>query len=305
MDVPALANSLCAQAFARNVLGFIPDELQAQVLDCYADRVILNCTRQWGKSTVCAAKAVYLAYASPAPSSSWPAHLRARAREFVRKAALFLRKLGIKPRGDGDNDISLALPNGSRIVGIPGIEATVRGFSSVSLMLVDEASRVPDELYRALRPMLAVGGGSLWLLSTPYGKRGFFYNEWANGGNRLDPLPHPRHRMPPHCCKLPRTGTPGSRDLATSRRNICASSTPQTTRFSTKLRSAAAITDARAKIRPTSSPNVLSREFFMGVDLGQRRDRTAIVVIERAVAASNHRSPLTFAPDHRTTHRRT
>ena len=183
MDVPALANSLCAQAFARNVLGFIPDELQAQVLDCYADRVILNCTRQWGKSTVCAAKAVHLAYSEPGSLILVASPSARQSSEFVRKAALFLRKLGIKPRGDGDNDISLALPNGSRIVGIPGIEATVRGFSSVSLMLVDEASRVPDELYRALRPMLAVGGGSLWLLSTPYGKRGFFYNEWANGGN--------------------------------------------------------------------------------------------------------------------------
>jgi hypothetical protein len=35
-------------------------------------------------------------------------------------------------RGDGDNGISLLLPNGSRIVGLPGTEATVRGFSAVS-----------------------------------------------------------------------------------------------------------------------------------------------------------------------------
>ena len=238
MDVPALANSLCAQAFARNVLGFTPDELQAQVLDCYADRVILNCTRQWGKSTVCAAKAVHLAYCEPGSLILVASPSARQSSEFVRKAALFLRKLGIKPRGDGDNDISLALPNGSRIVGIPGIEATVRGFSSVSLMLVDEASRVPDELYRALRPMLAVGGGSLWLLSTPYGKRGFFYNEWANGGNTGPGSASP----PPIAHALLQASSnrnAGLWDLATSRRNICASSTPQTTRFSTKRRSAA------------------------------------------------------------------
>jgi len=30
-----------------------------------------------------------------------------------------------------------------RIVGLPGTEATVRGFSAVSLMLIDEAARVP------------------------------------------------------------------------------------------------------------------------------------------------------------------
>ena len=29
--------------------------------------------------------------------------------------------------------------------------------------------------------MLAVAGGDLWLLSTPNGKRGFFYENWVNG----------------------------------------------------------------------------------------------------------------------------
>jgi hypothetical protein len=40
---------------------------------------------------------------------------------------------------------------------------------------------VPDALYLAVRPMLAVSRGRLILLSTPYGKRGFFYEEWAEG----------------------------------------------------------------------------------------------------------------------------
>ena len=85
-------------------------------------------------------------------------------------------------RGDGDNEMSLALPNGSRIVGLPGNEATIRGFSAVRLLLVDEASRVEDEMYLAVRPMLAVSDGALWLMSTPFGKRGFFYETWAHGG---------------------------------------------------------------------------------------------------------------------------
>jgi hypothetical protein len=67
-------------------------------------------------------------------------------------------------------------------VGLPGTEATVRGFSAVSLLLVDEAARVSDELYLAIRPMLAVSEGTLWLMSTPFGKRGFFYEAWASGG---------------------------------------------------------------------------------------------------------------------------
>jgi hypothetical protein len=101
--------------------------------------------------------------------------------EWVRKAERFVRALGVKPRGDGANAQSILLPNDSRIVGLPGAEATVRGFSAVSLLLIDEAARVPDDLYRSLRPMLAVGQGELWLMSTPFGKRGFFYEEWRNG----------------------------------------------------------------------------------------------------------------------------
>ena len=32
------------------------------------------------------------------------------------------------------------------------------------------------------RPMLSTVDGDLWLLSTPHGKRGFFWEEWAEGG---------------------------------------------------------------------------------------------------------------------------
>jgi hypothetical protein len=46
---------------------------------------------------------------------------------------------------------------------------------------VDEAARVDDALYFAVRPMLAVSGGSLMMLSTPFGKRGVFHREWENG----------------------------------------------------------------------------------------------------------------------------
>ena len=40
--------------------------------------------------------------------------------EFVRKAGAFLRMLGMRVRGDGQNEISILLPNGSRTVGLPG-----------------------------------------------------------------------------------------------------------------------------------------------------------------------------------------
>ena len=107
-----------------------------------------------------------------------------------------MQRLGLKPRGDGDNEISLLFPNQSRIVGLPGTEATVRGFSSVTLLLVDEASRVSDDLYMAIRPMLAVSQGALWLMSTPCGKRGFFYETWAHGGPEWERIRVPASECP-------------------------------------------------------------------------------------------------------------
>ncbi len=75
----------------------------------------------------------------------------------------------------------MQLTNGSRIEALPGTEKTIRGFSGVDLLVLDEAARVDDELYFAVRPMLAISGGALMMLTTPHGKRGVFYEEWTGG----------------------------------------------------------------------------------------------------------------------------
>jgi hypothetical protein len=167
--------------FARHALGFIPDALQAAVLDSQSKRGILNCSRQWGKSTVLALKAVHRAYTVAGSLTLVASPSQRQSGEFIRKAADFLARLGIKRRGDGDNICSVLLPNRSRIVGVPGNDSTVRGFSAVSLLLIDEAARVEEATYKSLRPMLAVGNGDFWLMSTPWGKRGFFYDVWTVG----------------------------------------------------------------------------------------------------------------------------
>ena len=88
-----------------------------------------------------------------------------------------------QPKLIEDNKLSLTLRNKSRIVSLPGKEGTIRGFSGADLIIEDEAARVPDELYIAVRPMLAVSGGRIILMSTPFGKRGHFFREWTEGGD--------------------------------------------------------------------------------------------------------------------------
>ena len=181
---PAPKKDIGAVAFARDRLGFVPDAKQAEVLAWEGKRGILNCSRQWGKSTTAAAKAIHRAYTRPDSTVLVASPTERQSAEFLRKASQMMGRMGLAAKGDGANPLSLQFPNGSRIVGLPGTEATVRGFSAISLLLIDEASRVDDAMYRALRPMLAVGGGDLWLMSTPFGKQGFFYETWAHGGEQ-------------------------------------------------------------------------------------------------------------------------
>ena len=169
--------------FAAERLNLTPDPWQADILRRCKKRMILNCSRQAGKSTAAAIIALHRAlyYANSLVLLVSPS-LR-QSSELFRKVTDFLNLLPVKPKLIEENKLSLQFANGSRIVSLPGSEATVRGFSNVDLIIEDEASRVSDDLYRALRPMLAVSGGRLVLMSTPFGKRGHFFEEWTNGGD--------------------------------------------------------------------------------------------------------------------------
>ncbi|MBI4910104.1 MAG: hypothetical protein HY820_41185, partial [Acidobacteria bacterium] len=130
-------------------LQLSPDPIQSDLLTDPALRIIINCCRQWGKSTVTAVKAIHQALTNPNSLSLVLSPSARQSGEFLNKVRGFLPQLGIPIRGDGTNEISALFPNRSRIVGLPGKEDTIRGFSGVSLLIFDEAARVEDELYQA------------------------------------------------------------------------------------------------------------------------------------------------------------
>jgi len=148
------------------------------VLRTGSKRVLLNCSRQSGKSTTAAVKALHRTVFFPKSLVLLVSPSLRQSSELFRKVSEGLDRMGEKPPTDEDNKLSVAFQNGSRIVSLPGSEATIRGFSGPALIIEDEASRVPDALYHALRPMLGVGVGSLWCMSTPFGKRGHFFEAW-------------------------------------------------------------------------------------------------------------------------------
>lgn len=161
--------------------GLTPDPWQVRALRSTALRQIWNVTRQGGKSSVAAVLAVHTAVYEPgAPVLILSPSLRQSVETF-RKVTTTYAALGQPVAVDAESALRLELENGSRVIALPGKEATVRGISAVQLLIIDEAARVADELYHAVRPMLAVSGGRLLVMSTPFGKRGFFFREWTEG----------------------------------------------------------------------------------------------------------------------------
>ncbi|MBY0508668.1 MAG: terminase family protein [Rhodospirillaceae bacterium] len=161
--------------------GLEPDPWQEAILSGGSNRHLLLCSRQSGKSTTCAALAVHTAlYEAPALVLLVSPSLR-QSQELFRKTTDFHRNLNVTPGTEQESALRIEFANGSRIIALPGTEATVRGYSAPKLIIMDEASRIEDALYTAMRPMLATTRGRLLALTTPYGCRGWFHDAWTSG----------------------------------------------------------------------------------------------------------------------------
>jgi hypothetical protein len=163
-------------------LGLKPDPWQIDVITGEHQRLLLNCSRQSGKTTVVAILGLVEALARPMTRILLVSRSLRQSREMFRLMTHYHQVLK-SPSLKRQTAEELEFMNLSRIVCVPCSEETIRGFAKVDLLVIDEAARVPDDLYRAVRPMLAVSRGRLIALSTPYGKRGWFHDAWARGGD--------------------------------------------------------------------------------------------------------------------------
>jgi hypothetical protein len=164
-------------------VGLEPDPWQAALLSSTAPRILLNCCRQAGKSTMTALLALHLALYEPRSLVLLLSPSQRQSAELFKRALDAYRTLGRPVSAEAESALRLELENRSRIVSLPGRDgAAIRGFSGVRLLVIDEAAFVPDDLYRSVRPMLAVSGGRLVALSTPFGKRGWYWEAWDKGG---------------------------------------------------------------------------------------------------------------------------
>ena len=163
-------------------LGLALDPWQRDVLTTTARDILLLCSRQAGKTTVAALLALHHAVYAPGSLVLALSPSERQSKRLLRAIRRHYEALRALAPALSEGQLVLELRNGSEIHALPGKEGTVRGFSDVDLLVIDEAARVEDALYASVRPMLAVSGGQLIALSTPFGKRGFFHREWTEGG---------------------------------------------------------------------------------------------------------------------------
>lgn len=191
-----VSHYLFPSVWARDVLSFIADDVQTEFINSQATDIIINCTRQWGKTTTAGIKAAHKArFVSESEilvvsaTQRQAGLLEAKAQWALTRAAQKFtpvqgREYEVMEYDPEDGPqivrrsvLSLELSNGSRIISTPASEDSIRGYSP-SMIVVDEDARVSDALYDALRPMRAAHSCQLVLQSTPNGKRGHFYREW-------------------------------------------------------------------------------------------------------------------------------
>jgi hypothetical protein len=162
--------------------GLDPDPWQRMLLFCTDRQVLLNCSRQSGKSTTVSALALHTALFTPGALVLLLSPSQRQSGEIFRKVLDAYNALGRPVPARNQTQLRLELANGARVLCLPGREATIRSFGGVNLLVLDEAARIPDALYRSVRPMLAVSQGRLVALSTPFGQRGWFFHEWQGAG---------------------------------------------------------------------------------------------------------------------------
>jgi len=169
-------------AWAERIAALTLDPWQRDVLLSNAPRLLLNATRQSGKSTVAALKAAWTVLQGGlavvvSPSLRQSSFLfRTLARHLVASEVAFRR----------ETLTEVELVAGGLAVSLPGDRpAMLRGLSlrhdGPAVLIVDEASRVRDELWATVSPMLAAAPAAQQiLLSTPAGAGGEFHRAWTS-----------------------------------------------------------------------------------------------------------------------------
>ena len=146
---------------------------------------LLICSpRQLGKSTIISRDAGEFAINNPKMSIMIIASVERQALLLFEKVLSYIYlkdKSAIKTGKDRPTKHELKLKNGSIIRCLPTGDSGygIRGYT-IDRLYADEAAFIKEDVWAAVTPMLATTGGSIILLSTPFGMDNYFYRMSEN-----------------------------------------------------------------------------------------------------------------------------
>ena len=141
--------------------------------------MVLRSGRQVGKSTVIGIKAARFAIENPNKLIMVISKTERQAGLLFAKILFNINDIDRKQISKGKDRPTkhlINLENGSKIHCLPAGDTGfgIMGFT-IDLLIADEAAFIPEEVWNSVIPALAITRGSIWLLSTPFMKQGYYY----------------------------------------------------------------------------------------------------------------------------------
>jgi len=162
--------------------NYVLDNWQQKIYD-YNGNITIRSGRQVGKSFIISLKVVKFALENPGTTTLIIAASQRQSSLLFEKVKFEIQERNVK-LAEEPTLTRVVLDNGSRIYSLPAGRSGyfIRGFS-LDLVVADEAAYISEVCWNAIVPMIAVsrkarGLGFIILLSTPFGKGGYFYNSF-------------------------------------------------------------------------------------------------------------------------------
>jgi hypothetical protein len=160
--------------------GFTPDPWQEEFLRSTDRWNLMLCARQVGKSLTVSMRVLLEVLTVPGSLTVIVAQREDQAAEMLRKAVTAFYRIGAPLAVKAEGATHFELVTGARVLALPAKESAVHG-PTATLLVLDEAARIPDPVFFAASPQLSASGGRLIALSTAFAKTGWFYKQWCEG----------------------------------------------------------------------------------------------------------------------------
>ena len=267
---------------------FEPYDYQIKILRAASkkSRVLVNSSRQIGKTELATILAAWFAFTHENVLVLIASKSLRQSVNLLRRTKTKILVSDLRTDVIQSSQTSITLKNNSQIIAAPDSPDTIRGYAA-DLVIIDEASHFPDDkiYYEVIKPMVMHTHGKIVIISTPGGRRGFFYDEHEKWYRRSEGDPNSDFDV----FDLPAVlnGKPICPDFTMEQINEERRTMPDVIFRQEYM--AEFISVKNAFFPPTiTRPCVHDYEqlhkgepegtYYMGIDWGQARDRTVVVI---------------------------